>query len=256
MPSCRFPLALDEGAKVHHDRHGFAMIPRITSDEEVLWFRGVYDRLLLDRLEAARRRPGGIRGSGKNTLWISLNQWETVVFHRTSLVQNARTLAAGLLEVSPDEVTIGIRFFFKPSRGGHPVPWHQDEAHKDPAFDHRSVNVWVPFDAADETNGCLRYIPGSHRGGIRVHRHPGYGAPEIALVTDDVRECEAAPAPLRAGGAVLHHCRTVHGSGANLSEGHRRAMALVCSAPPRLRAEPAHRPWVTDAHLEVPETSF
>ncbi|HEX3902477.1 MAG TPA: phytanoyl-CoA dioxygenase family protein [Polyangia bacterium] len=255
MPTSDFELSLDAATKDRHDRLGFATIPRLTSDEEAIWFGKVYDRLLIDRLETARQ-AGRIAGPGKNTLWISLNRWEAMVLERTSLVRNARRMAAGLLEVAAEEIAVGIRFFYKPARGGLPVPWHQDEAHKDPSFDHRSVNVWVPLDAATESNGCLHYIPESHLGGIREHRHPGHGAPEIALVTDDVRPCEAVDAPVPVVGAAFHHCRTVHGSGANLTDGHRRAMALVCSALPRPRAVPADRPWINPAHLEVPETSF
>ena len=256
MPTVDFNLPLDEGTKGHFAEHGFATVPRITTDEEAAWFVTVYDRLLLDRLESARRRPGGLNGPTNNTLWISLNRWEALVFERTALLRNARQMAARLLEVPTDGITVGMRFFFKPARGGKPVPWHQDEAHKDPTVDHHSLNVWVPFEPSTEANGCLRHIPGSHLEGVLVHRHPGYGAPEVALTTDDVRPCDAMPVLLPAAGASFHHCRTVHASGPNLTNDHRRAMVLVCSAPPRPRASPANRPWLNAQHTEVPETSF
>ena len=256
LPKATFDLALDAATAAGFAAAGFATVPRIMSDEEATWLRTVYDRLLVDRLETARLRDGGVRGVGGDTLWIRLSEWETMVFERTGLARNARNAAARLLDAGTDEIAVGIRFFFKPANGGRSVPWHQDEAHKDPAFDHRSVNVWVPLDAVSEANGCLWYLPESHRGEVRVHRHPGHGAPEVALVTDDVRACDAVPVLLPGAGASFHHCRTVHASGPNRSADHRRALVLVCSAPPRRRDRPADRPWLKPEHVEVPETSF
>jgi hypothetical protein len=256
LPAVRFDVRCDSRTIGDYRRHGFVTVGRITADEEGKWLEDVYDRLLIERLESAGLRTGGLRSPPGNTLWISLTEWETIIFERTAMIRNARTLAAELLEVSEAEVSLGIRFFFKPAKGGRPVPWHQDEAHKDPAYDHRSLNVWVPLEAATEENGCLQYIPGSHKGGIREHRHPGHGAPEVALLTDDVRTCDAVPTPILPLGASIHHCRTVHASGANLSVAHRRAIAIVCSAPPLRRDRPADRPWLNASHLDVPETSF
>jgi hypothetical protein len=249
-----FPLTLSSETKALFDRQGFATIDRITTDDEARWLRGVYDAMLVDRLaEATQARPAGST-PGNNTLWTSLDKWESFVLGKTALCRNAVLLASGLLGVPKEAITVGLRFFFKPAGGGRPVPWHQDEAHQDPAFDHHSLNVWVPLDASNEENGCLWYIPGSHLGGIRVHRHPGHGAPEVALMTDDVRTCEAVSVPLPAAAASIHHCRTLHASGPNRTAGHRRAVVVVCRAPPQSRAVPAERPWLTVGH--VPRASF
>lgn len=251
MPVVDFEPALAPATKAHFDEHGFATIDRITTDEEAAWLRGVYDRILMGRLEeAGARDPGQL----SNTLWTSLDRWESFVLQRTALCRNAVRLGALLLDTPPEQLSTRLRFFFKPGGSGRPVPWHQDEAHQDPAFDHHSVNVWVPFDAATVENGCLWYVPGSHRGGIRVHRHPGNGAPEVALMTDDVRACDAVAVPLPAAGATFHHCRTLHASGYNVTGGHRRAFVVICSAPPRRREVPADRPWLHG--LETPKTSF
>ena len=248
IPAVDFPVALSQETKARFDDQGFVTIDRITTDEEALWFRGVYDRLLAGRLDVAVHRSQGAPIELGNTLWMCLDKWEGFILQKTALCRNGIQLASGLLNVPAAELTVGMRFFFKPARGGRPVPWHQDEAHKDPAYDHHSVNMWVPLDAANADNGCLRYIPGSHLEGIRTHRHPGYGAPEVALMTDDVRESDAVAVPLPAGGASFHHCRTLHGSGANTTDNHRRALVMVCSAPPRRREVPAERPWLTGVH--------
>lgn len=249
-----YPLSLQRQTKKFFDERGYATIDRITTDEEAAWLRGVHDAILVGRLGVANRRSLQSSLELGNTLWMRLDKWETFVFQQTALCRNAVHLAADLLSVPKEEIAIGVRFFFKPANGGRPVPWHQDEAHQDPAFDHHSVNVWVPFDPSTEENGCLWYIPGSHLGGIRMHRHPGNGAPEVALMTDDVRTSEAVPIPLPVAGASFHHCRTLHSSGPNTSGSHRRALVVVCRAPPRRREVPAQRPWLTLD--EAPDATF
>jgi hypothetical protein len=248
IPAADFPVVLREETKALFDQQGFVTIEQMTTAEESYWFRGVYDRLLGGRLAEAAQRPDGPPDLLGNTLWISLDKWETFVLQKTALCRNGIQIASGLLDTPPEKMTIGLRFFFKPAGGGKPVPWHQDEAHQDPAYDHHSVNMWVPIDCSTEENGCLRCIPESHLGGIREHRHPGHGAPEVALMTDDVRASDAVPIVLTAGGASFHHCRTLHASGPNVTDRHRRAMVMVCSAPPRRREVPAVRPWLTDVH--------
>ncbi len=63
------------------------------------------------------------------------------------------------------------------------------------------------------------------------------------LLTDEVDPTPAAPVPLPAGGAALHHCRTLHYSGPNRSGRMRRAYTNEFQAEPTPRGEPYARPW-------------
>jgi phytanoyl-CoA dioxygenase PhyH len=254
IPSERFELRLSDDEAATYQRDGFMTLQRITGDSEARWFREVYDRVLGERLRR-RLSEGGPLGPLDNTLWVRLDRWETLALSQTALVRNASRVAARLLEVNEASLEVGLRFFFKPKNGGRPVPWHQDEAHHDPALEHRSLNVWVPFDAVNTDNGCLWYVPGSHLEGLREHRHPGGAAPAVALMTDDVPVERAVPAPLPLAGASFHHCRTLHCSRTNSSSGHRRALAIVCSVASSKLDRPSERPWFQNGY-HVPEVSF
>jgi ectoine hydroxylase-related dioxygenase (phytanoyl-CoA dioxygenase family) len=114
--------------------------------------------------------------------------------------------------------------------GGAPFPWHQDSpyfafecAHVD-----RLVSVQVYLDDANETNGCLWMIPGSHRAGVL----PGLTDRGVVgkLYTDVERVLAEAPrVPLvaPAGSAIFFHGDVVHGSQVNRSESSRRAFVLT-----------------------------
>jgi phytanoyl-CoA dioxygenase PhyH len=255
MPREHFAVSLPDTAVHEFEQDGVTTLQRITSDAEARWLRGVYDRVLLGRLRQRLDTPGAQCGPMNNTLWLKLDRWETLVLSHTSVVRNATQIAAQLLAVESAAVQVGLRFFFKPKGGGRLVPWHQDEAHYDPRFDHHSLNVWVPFDDVGPDNGCLWYVRGSHREGIREHRHPGGGAPDVALMTDDVPLDRAVAVPLPMGGASFHHCRTLHCSGSNTTGEHRRALAIICSTEPVPRDRPNERPWFEPNH-RVPDVSF
>src|SRR3954468_10487283 len=67
--------------------------------------------------------------------------------------------------LGPDLLLWYSRFFDK-QPGSEPVHWHQD-GHFWPIEPDTCVSAWIAIDRADETNGCLEAIPGSHRALIR-----------------------------------------------------------------------------------------
>ena len=51
------------------------------------------------------------------------------------------------------------------------VLWHQDAGYTNTAADAlRMMNVWVPLVPANEENGCMQFIPESHRLGVVGHQ--------------------------------------------------------------------------------------
>ena len=53
-------------------------------------------------------------------------------------------------------------FFAKPAYNGHATPWHQDGQYW-PIKPLATCTVWLAVDDANEENGCLKFIRGSHR---------------------------------------------------------------------------------------------
>jgi len=50
------------------------------------------------------------------------------------------------------------------------TPMHQDEGYWLDMPDKRAVSVWVALDDATKENGCMCFIPGSHKTGLLTHR--------------------------------------------------------------------------------------
>lgn len=127
------------------------------------------------------------------------------------------------------------------------TPWHQDEAHSDdPHFHHEQISFWMPLQDVSEQNGCMRYVPGSHRGPLLPHRSPGDDPRIHALecLAGSFDESAAVARPVAAGGCILHAGRTLHSALPNRSAADRLAYVLVFRAPPVPRSAPVHFAWL------------
>jgi hypothetical protein len=95
--------------------------------------------------------------------------------------------------------------------------WHQDTVAVLPeADDTDQVTVWMAVTDADEENGCLVSIPGSHREG--AHRHvPGNIPREPTVPADIIRGRRGRALPVGRGGLVIFHKHNIHCSRPNRS---------------------------------------
>ncbi|MFF1834437.1 phytanoyl-CoA dioxygenase family protein [Streptomyces sp. NPDC058231] len=131
----------------------------------------------------------------------------------------------------------------KPSEVGSEKPWHQDALFlKDEFYEtYEDVfTIWIAVDDAREANGCLRFLPGSHRGRVLqdphgIDRADLFSSPREPSLDIDRLWPDLTPVtlPRRAGSAVLFGAFTAHTSSANDTEDQRRAVSYVYSLPRR-----------------------
>ena len=87
--------------------------------------------------------------------------------------------------------------------------------------DTRATTCWVALDDAVVDNGCMWFVPGSHREPcLRPHRTAS--ADSHVLMTEQCSEAEGTPVELRAGSCTFHHGRTLHYSRGNATAAPRR----------------------------------
>lgn len=134
-----------------------------------------------------------------------------------------KALVRALIGVEPLLATDQI--FMKPPKFGSAKPYHQDNAYFlcDPP-DH-VVTAWIALDDVDESNGCLRYIDGSHREGILEHVEVPGEPHNQAPRPQDIDLTRESLAVVNKGGVVFHHGETLHTSHRNHSDRWRRAHA-------------------------------
>jgi ectoine hydroxylase-related dioxygenase (phytanoyl-CoA dioxygenase family) len=158
----------------------------------------------------------------------------------TVAYRNAVRIATQLL--GPETNDAGMHAIRKPARDGVETPWHQDEAYWSPEYEHSALSIWIPLQPATLENGCMQFVPGSHRLDIQPHQRITPDAHGLELVS--LEHVEGAIAcPLPAGGATVHFCRTLHHTGPNTSAEPRRALIMGFNGTTTRLDEPKHMPW-------------
>ena len=232
---------------------GFTSIDRITTDEEVEWLREVYDWLYADKARALKGlhfdlvRPYDREGEDRLPQILAPEQ-RIPELKKTAFWRNGRLTAAQLMGLDPELLQGWGHMIQKAAHVGDALPWHQDEAYWDPAMVYSASGCWLPLDDATIENGCMSFIPGSHKNEVLPHRHVNDDPSVHALFTEpdpaDIARAVAVPCP--AGGAVFHQPRTLHTSGPNTTDKVRRAYANEWQLTPVKAKVAAARPWNDD----------
>jgi hypothetical protein len=129
--------------------------------------------------------------------------------------------------IGPDIILWGSAMFAKPGKDGMEVPWHQD-GHYWPIRPLAAITVWIAIDDSTSENGCMRYIPGSHKSGVLSHYLDERR--ELVLsqaIQDDLfDETAAKDDALMAGQMSLHDVFLIHGSRPNRSSKRRAGLTF------------------------------
>ena len=124
----------------------------------------------------------------------------------------------------------GIRIWhdqalFKPPFG-NATGWHLDNPYW--SFSSRdSLSIWVALDDATLENGCLYYLPGTHKTARYENANIGQNQADLFKVYPEWLEIASVATPCKAGAAVVHNGLTAHGAGANMTNRPRRAMTCA-----------------------------
>lgn len=74
--------------------------------------------------------------------------------------------------LGPDIVLYNTQALLKPPYHGASQPWHQDSAYWS-IQPFQLVTCWIALDEATVENGCMQFIPKSHKLGLLEHRAGG-----------------------------------------------------------------------------------
>ena len=161
------------------------------------------------------------------TLFHALGAWRvSPAFHdllwNPAFLVPASQLLGGPVRFWHDQL------FVKPPHHGGVVAWHQDYSYWTRTKPLRHLTCWIGLDPSTPENGCVQYVPGSHR-------WPDLPKPNLtgdfdAIKADlpaEVREqFNPVSAVLKQGESSFHHARTMHGSGRNETTIPRRAAVI------------------------------
>lgn len=120
------------------------------------------------------------------------------------------------------------QLFCKPARHGGVVAWHQDYSYWTRTQPMAHLTCWIALDDATRENGCLQYVPGSHKWDLLPKPALAGTMDAIQSVLTDEQRAAFTPVAveLPRGYASFHHPLMLHGSSANRSDRPRRGAVI------------------------------
>jgi ectoine hydroxylase-related dioxygenase (phytanoyl-CoA dioxygenase family) len=215
--------------------HGFWISPPILPPEVLdtaeagmeRFYRGGHDRPLPDGTD-----PGGWNAEHGEVLrkndYTSLvvDEIATLVRHPLIAACGARLSGAEEIRLWHDQLLYKPAERTLPERGKVNVGWHTDRQYWRTCASADMLTAWVPFHDVGEREGAISFVDGSCLWDDDVVLD--FFNPDLSTL-DGVRaahDVSVVVAEIPRGAMSFHHCRTVHGSGPNLSDRPRRSMAI------------------------------
>jgi ectoine hydroxylase-related dioxygenase (phytanoyl-CoA dioxygenase family) len=220
----------DEQVAFYHE-HGYLSGVRVMTDEQIEQLRAELAEFF-DPQHAGRELwyeyHTNESADPSRVLFHALGAWRIKPGFHDVLWHPAFTMAASQL------LGGAVRFwhdqlFCKPARHGGVVAWHQDYSYWTRTKPIAHITCWIGLDDSTRENGCVHYVPGSHRWDLLPITGLAGDMHAIREVLDD-QQWEAFSKPvaveLKKGECTFHHGLTIHGSFENRSERPRRATVI------------------------------
>lgn len=120
------------------------------------------------------------------------------------------------------------QLFCKPAHHGGVVAWHQDYSYWIRTQPMAHLSCWIGLDDSTVENGCVHYVPGSHRWNLLPITGLANDMDAIQTVLSEEQKEQFKPIPieLKAGECSFHHPLMVHGSFENRSDHPRRGAVI------------------------------
>ncbi len=214
-------------AKNAFDRDGFTVLRGFIQPDEILRVNSELDRYIEQVLPGLPETAGFYEDrTDPSSLMRLQNMCDYDAFFH-SLYYGERMMELCALLMDGPVRGKNLQWFNKLPVCGKETPPHQDGFYfmLEP---NEALTLWLSQDYVDQENGCVRYLPGSHRDGMRPHQRTqvlgfSQGISDYGE-EDQRREIAICTEP---GDLIAHHSLTVHRADANTSVRSRRALGFV-----------------------------
>jgi phytanoyl-CoA hydroxylase len=238
---------LNENQIQNYQENGFIVIENFLSPEELDHWRKAVTIAVEERagikIPGKDIKTGEADGINKDSDYFAkvfdqlLNLWQTNgLVKELMLDQRIGQMAAQLSGADGIRIWHDQALIKRP--WANPTAWHLDTPFWS-FSDRRAISIWVALDDATLENGCLFFIPGSHKQTSFDKITIGRNMDGIFDIYPQLKNSRSVAAPMKAGSCSFHNGLTVHGANANMTNGFRRAM--TCAYMPdgnRFNGEP------------------
>jgi len=179
------------------------------------------------QLEAVEARQNGALYPEQRSKSFLLFKW------LNDLVRDGRILDPVEQLIGPDILLWNTIFWIKEAGDQKFVSWHQDTKYWGLSSD-KVVTAWIALSPASIEAGCMRVMPGTHRGETLSHKDR-YHADNMLTrgqeISAGLDESKAVFMPLETGQMSIHNYSLAHASGPNETADRRIGVSMHFTPP-------------------------
>ena len=181
---------------------------------------------LRHKLETTEAAQGGALHPGQRSKSFLLFKW------LNDLIRDPRILDPVEQLIGPDILLWNTIFWIKEAGAGSYISWHQDTRYWGLSSDN-VVTAWLALSPASVEAGCMRVMPGTHKGDVLAHEDT-YHKDNMLTRGQEIQnldEDKSVYMPLKAGEMSIHNYRLAHASGPNKSADRRIGISMHFMPP-------------------------
>jgi ectoine hydroxylase-related dioxygenase (phytanoyl-CoA dioxygenase family) len=211
-----------------YEENGYIQLHNVLSAAEVADLRTHVDRAIAD-VNAKKLNLGPRTDEGYTKVFLQMvNVWERYAaieeyVHNVKIAEIARKLTRSKhVRLWHDQALI------KYPKDSKPTAWHQDTVYW-PMNEGGGLSCWMALDDVTIDNGCMWFIPGTHKLGPLDPVDLGNASDDafLGLLPEPYRSRKPVSMEMRAGSCTFHNGLTFHYAGPNVTEKPRRAMVTI-----------------------------
>ena len=212
-------ISLSPAETEQYYKNGFVIIPNVWSNEECDQINQHIDDIIADE-QGTRER------SVLDRSWILSLGLKSELTEKLASDERFLTLVENL--VHPGIAIYSAKLVPKAPHHEAICHWHQDDSYyRTNSASNVRMSVWLALHDADEANGAVHFVPGSHTWGQQsVHEEQEHFC-NISILNPDPEKIKTAMCPsIKKGSVVLFHSLTWHYSGPNTTDRARRSFIV------------------------------
>lgn len=211
-----------------YEENGYLQLHNVLTMPEVEDLRRHVDRAIED-VKKHSLNLGPRTDSGYTKVFLQMvNIWERYpaiedYVHNVRVGEIARKLTRSkFVRLWHDQALI------KYPKDSKPTAWHQDTVYW-PMNEGGGLSCWMALDDVTVENGCMWFIPGTHKLGPLESVDLGNATEDsiLSVLPEAYRARKPAAMPMKAGSCTFHNGLTLHYAGPNVTDKPRRAMVTI-----------------------------
>lgn len=223
----KYPLSQEKIDE--YQKNGFVKIEKLLSPEEVDELKELTDAAIeTDVLDRSKKQQEGYTA----VFLQKVNMWRaSEAFRKFTLSKRIADVAARLMGEQKVRIWHDHLMIKLPEKTSKATDWHQDFPYWPMEKEAGSaMSVWIPMQDVTVENGCMWFVPGSHKLGLSEVIQLGTDGEEDILKVAEKRgfkDLQKVPVPLEKGDVTFHCGLTFHYAGPNKSDDRRRVLSVI-----------------------------